>query len=136
MAHPADEALQALTLGTLTTAQSLRVQRHIFHCPDCLTRLISNDILLMLEDAHPLHDLPRSDMRQSTRHDTVEGFVYSRVERRGRKWLARYWGERVQRQRECRTMREASAHARDDFAQMFPEHRCTERCCINPPVSD
>jgi anti-sigma factor RsiW len=139
MAHPAYETLQALTRGTLTTAQSLRAQRHIFQCPDCLKRLIEIEMLLALEDAQAApHELPKPDMRkpQYIRHDTADGFIYSRVERRGRKWLARHWGERLEGQYEYRTMREANEHAMASFAQMFPEHRCTERCSADPPVSD
>jgi hypothetical protein len=63
------------------------------------------------------------------RHDTADGFIYSRVERQGHKWIARHWGDQLHGQRECQTMREANEHATMAFAQMFPEHRCTERCC-------
>jgi hypothetical protein len=33
-------------------------------------------------------------------------------------------------------MREANGQAMAAFAQMLPEHRCTERCCINPPAPE
>ena len=85
MAHPGDEALESLARGTLATAESLRLQTHIFHCPDCLQRLIKVEMLLMLEDAfaEPRHAL-KPDMRRPLfiRHDTADGFIYWRVEKR------------------------------------------------------
>jgi len=139
MAHPADKALESLARGTLTTAQSLRLQTHIFHCPECLQRLVRAEVLLMLEEAvlEPRH-LPRPDRRRPLfiRHDTADGFIYSRVKKRGKKWLVVHWGEQLDGQWECSTMREANEHAMAAFAQMFPEHRCTERCCLNPPAPE
>jgi hypothetical protein len=135
--HPADERLQALTLGTLTTAESIRVQRHIFNCPDCLKRLIAIGFAVALKDAEGRAGSrsAKPDMRKPLfiRHDTADGFIYSRVEKRGQKWFALHWGEQLQGQRECRTMREANEYAIAAFAQMFPEHRCTQRCQLKPP---
>jgi hypothetical protein len=65
-------------------------------------------------------------------HDTADGFIYARTERKGRKWLARHWGEQLHGARECRTMREANEYLTTSFVEMFPEHRCTRRCRIDP----
>jgi len=137
MAHPGDQALQDLALGKLTTAESLRLQKHIFDCPDCLQRLIKTEMDLMLADAfaesrHTPTPYPRKPL--FIRHDTADGFIYSRVEKRGRKWFVLHWGDQLEGQQECLTMREANEHAIAAFAQMFPEHRCTNRCCVNPPA--
>jgi hypothetical protein len=137
--HPTDDALRALTLGQLTTAESLRAQRHLFNCGNCLKRLIEAEMLLALAEGAVVPESPLVyDSREClfVRHDTADGFIYSRVERSGRKWIARHWGLELQGARECRTMREANEHAMAAFREMFPEHRCTERCCVNPRSAD
>src|ERR1039458_6567261 len=137
--HPTDDDLRALTLGQLTTAESLRAQRHLFNCGNCLKRLIEAEMLLALAEGAVVPESPLVyDSREClfVRHDTADGFIYSRVERSGRKWIARHWGPELQGARECRTMREANEHAMAAFREMFPEHRCTERCCVNPRSAD
>ena len=61
-------------------------------------------------------------------HDTADGFIYSRTEKQGRKWIAHHWGDQLQGARECKTMREANEYLQTSFEQMFAEHRCTARC--------
>ena len=94
MRHTPDQALQALALGALTTAESLRVQRHIFKCPDCLNRLIEVELRLAIADADMplLHRKPQLKKPLFVRHDTADGFIYSRVEKRRGKWLAHALG--------------------------------------------
>jgi hypothetical protein len=132
--HPTDEEIRELTLGKLTTAQSIRVQRHIYHCSDCLRRLIEADLPLVIADAvMPPHSIkPDVSRPVFTRHDTADGFIYSRVERKGRRWIERHWGDELSGGGEYRTMREANDHAVAAFWQLFPEHRCTERCSADP----
>jgi hypothetical protein len=65
-------------------------------------------------------------------HDTGDGVVYLRAERRGRNWIARNWGPQLGGSRVCKTMREANEYLEASFFEMFPEHRCTERCKLNP----
>jgi hypothetical protein len=60
--------------------------------------------------------------------------IYSQATRQGRKWVARHWGPQLDGLRECRTMREANEYLETSFAEMFPEHRCTELCRINPAL--
>jgi hypothetical protein len=50
--HFADETIAGLTLGTLTTAESLRVQRRIYNCPDCLKRLIATTMAQAIKDRY------------------------------------------------------------------------------------
>jgi hypothetical protein len=133
--HPTDEVIEALTLGTLTTAASLRVQRHIYRCPDCLKRLITTTLAVAIKDEYnPPHAI-KPDLSKPVyfRHDTADGFIYSRVQRHGVKWVERHWGEQLDGLSEFETMWEANEQAVAAFAQMFPEHRCTERCCVDPP---
>jgi hypothetical protein len=131
--HPGDEALRALTLGKLTTADSLRVQKHAYDCRDCLRRLIEVETLLAIADdeSPPYRLMPDMAKPLSMRHDTADGFIFSRVERCGKKWLERHWGDQLQGEHECQTRQEANEHAVAAFEQMFPEHRCTERCCLD-----
>jgi|ERR1019366_4781796 hypothetical protein len=133
--HPTDDDLRALTLGQLTTVKSLQVQRHLFNCGNCLKRLIEAEVLLALAEGVVVPKSPLVYNHREclfVRHDTADGFIYARVERSGRKWIARHWGQELQGARECRTMREANEHAVTAFREMFPEHRCTARCCVNP----
>jgi hypothetical protein len=132
--HVVDDVLEALTLGRLTTAESLRIQKHIFGCPACLKRLIAVEVELSIGDAHNPPRSLRADMTKPLfmRHDTADGFIYSRIEKHGDKWLERHWGEQLQGQHSCQTLKEANEHAMAAFEQMFPEHRCTERCCLDP----
>jgi hypothetical protein len=68
----------------------------------------------------------------STRHDTADGFIYLRVERKGRRWTERHWGDELSGGGEYETMHEANEHAVAAFWQVFPERRCTERCSAEP----
>ncbi|HEY0564373.1 MAG TPA: hypothetical protein VGC88_02250 [Terriglobales bacterium] len=107
------------------------MQQHIYNCSECLQRLIAMEVLLAAADElEQPYRLPKPDMTKPLymRHDTADGFIYSRVEQRGDKWLQRQWGKQLKGQRECETLREANEHALAAFEQMFPEHRCTSRC--------
>jgi hypothetical protein len=65
-------------------------------------------------------------------HDTADGMIYSRAERRGRTWFARHWGKQLSGERRCASMVEANEFLGASFREMFPEHRCTSRCRVNP----
>jgi hypothetical protein len=78
--------------------------------------------------------LPSTRKPLSFVHDTADGFVYSKIERRGREWIARHWGDQLDGIRVCATVREANEYVVASFNEMFPEHRCTERCRMNPPA--
>jgi len=65
-------------------------------------------------------------------HDTVDGLIYSRAERRGKKWFARHWGDELDGGGEFLSMRQANDFLTRTFNEMFPEHRCTTRCRLNP----
>jgi len=135
--HPSDEELRGLALGQLATGDSIRVQRHLSRCHEaCLNRLIEIELQLRLSGPLSLSHEVLCDPRRPLFlcHDTADGLFYLRVERQGRKWLACHWGDQVEGIRECRTMREANERAIQDFRAMFPEHRCTARCCANPPL--
>lgn len=97
MKHPGDAALHALTLGKLTTAESLRLQKHAFDCPDCLKRLIELETLLAIADEEdpPYRWQPEMTKPLFLRHATADGFIYSLVEKRGDKWLERHCGDQL-----------------------------------------
>ena len=131
--HPRPSELQALSMGRLPTVESLRVQKHLFECPACLHRLLEMEVLNELAEELNSH-VPKPDRRKPLFivHDTADGLMYSRTERRGRVWIARHWGPELEGMRVCRTMREANAFLEASFLEMFPEHRCTELCKLNP----
>jgi hypothetical protein len=133
--HLCDDELRRLSFGEMTTGESLGAQRHLFGCGPCLKRLIAIEVLLNIaEPAGPPDASILRDRRRPLyiRHDTPDGFVYSRVERSGRAWCVRHWGDELNGSSEWRTMREANTYAIEAFRQMFPEHRCTERCVVDP----
>src|SRR4051794_9450416 len=108
--HVAETDIERLALGRLTTSESLRVQRHLFKCGDCLKLLLALEILLAEKELLDGDGSPVPDSRKPLFivHDTADGFIYSKAERRGRKWFARHWGKTLEGGRECGTMREAN----------------------------
>ena len=98
--------MENLALGKLPTHESIQVQRHIYACPNCLRRLI--EITYVQESAglrpKPLC-VPTTRKPLSFTHDTADGFICSRVERCGRKWAARHWGDQLNGMRVCTTER-------------------------------
>ena len=93
--HVPEWEIERLALGRLTTAESLRVQRHLFKCGPCLQRLLALEILLAQKELLDGNGSPAPDKRKPLFivHDTGDGFIYSKTERRGRKWFARNWGK-------------------------------------------
>lgn len=130
--HLSDAELMRLSQGHMTTFMSLNAQRHLFHCPSCLKRLITLEVLVAATDCREDPQIYHSRKPLFIKHDTGDGFIFCRVERDGRTWVARHWGNNLNGTRTCRTMREANEHAIQSFREMFPEHRCTQRCLLNP----
>jgi hypothetical protein len=129
--HPTPAKLQCLSMGRLTTVESLRLQRHLFRCSSCLRQLIEFEAVN--EIAEKLYSHPLTPDRRKPLfvvHDTADGMIYSQSTRNGRKWIARHWGPQLDGMRICGTMREANEYLETSFSEMFPEHRCTERCQI------
>ncbi len=129
MSHPLEEQIENLATGKLPTHESIQVQRHIYNCPDCLRRLIEITYLQELAGLGPKPlCVPKTRKPLSFVHDTADGFIHAKVERRGRKWMARHWGDQLDGMRVCASVREANEYVVTSFQEMFPEHRCTERC--------
>jgi hypothetical protein len=129
MGHTTEQQIENLATGRLTTNESIQVQRHIYKCPDCLKKLIEITYVQELAGLAPEPlAVPTRRKPLSFIHDTADGPIYSKVERRGRKWIARHWGDQLNGMRACATIREANEYVVASFNQMFPEHRCTERC--------
>jgi hypothetical protein len=95
-------------MGRMPTAESTRVQRHLFRCGPWLHRLIEVEVKLDVMDLIQPDRSPVPDKRKPLyiTHYTGDGFLYSRAERRGHKWIARHWGEQLDDACECSTMRE------------------------------
>jgi hypothetical protein len=131
-----EEQIRNLALGKLTTHESIQVQRHIFNCPDCLRKLIEITFLQEMNGQGPKPlVVPSTRTPLCFVHDTADGMIYSKVERRGRKWMGRHWGDQLDGMRVCATVREANEYVVTSFSEMFPEHRCTERCQILSPAT-
>jgi hypothetical protein len=133
---PYEQEIEDLSFGRISTVDAIRLQRHLFKCEACLHRLIEIETVLAV--AERVVDLtPIVDERKPLFivHETGDGMIYSRAEKRGRKWWARHWGDGLDGGRECETMREASGFLIASFREMFPEHRCTKRCRVNPTVT-
>ena len=130
MSHAITEPqIENLALGQLPTYESILVQRHIYNCPDCLKKLIEITFIQELQGLGPEPlCVPTTRKPLSFVHDTAGGFILSKVERRGRKWIGRHWGDQLEGMRECASIREANEYVIASFQEMFPEHRCTERC--------
>jgi hypothetical protein len=133
MHHIPLKKIEDLALGKLSTQESLVVQRHLYHCGPCLQHLVE---ITFCQEALGLGPTPLAIPNQRIPlymiHDTADGLIYSKVDRRGGKWVARHWGEQLDGGKECATMREANDFLVEAFQQMFPEHRCTEICQVNP----
>jgi hypothetical protein len=125
------EQMENLALGKLATHDSIQVQRHIFGCSHCLRKLIEITYIQELQGLAPKPMcVPTTRKPLSFVPDTADGFIYSKVERRGRKWIGRHWGDQLDGKRVCPTIREANEYVVTSFNEMFPEHRCTERCLV------
>jgi hypothetical protein len=133
MSHAiSDEQIEDLATGKLPTHESIQVQQHIYECPDCLRRLIEITYIQELAGLGPKPlCIPTAGKPLSFIHDTTDGLIHSNVERRGRKWIGRHWGDQFNGMRVCATMREANEYVVRSFEEMFPEHRCTERCRLS-----
>jgi len=127
--HASEDEIENLALGRLATADSIRVQRHLYKCGHCLRRLIRTAVILAQEGLAHEPD-PTADRRKPLFlvHDTADGLIYLRTERQGPRWIARLWGGQFQGARKCRTIQEANEHLLATFHEMFAEHYCTERC--------
>ena len=131
MRHVTEPQIGKLALGKLPTDESIQVQRHISKCPECLQRLIEITLIQELQRAGPKPPCVATTRKPlSFAHDTADGFIYSTVERCGRKWIGRHWGDQLDGMRVCATVNEANQYVVGSFNEMFPEHRCTERCRI------
>lgn len=89
MSHAiSEQQIEDLAFGKLPTHKSIQVQRHIYECPDCLRRLIEITYIRELQGLGPKPlCLPKTRKLLSFVHDTADGFIYSKVERRGRECL-------------------------------------------------
>jgi hypothetical protein len=130
---PASE-IEQLALGRLSAAKSASISQHLFSCGRCLYRLVALEVELATLEGMRSHHARPPDKRKPLAfvHDTGDGMIYSWLERRGKKWLARQWGDQLEGGRECSSMSEANDFLCTTFHEMFPEHRCTPHCCVDP----
>jgi len=130
--HLSETVVQDVALGTSPRGQSLRAQQHMRKCASCLAWLIAVEAQLGAARDPSLLRVPERRHPLFAVHDTIDGLIYSRAELSDGEWSARHWGRELNGGRRCATLEEANEYLFQSFVQMFPEHRCTPRCSIEP----
>jgi anti-sigma factor RsiW len=124
--HPEDELLEKYALGALSDASALDVEGHLFVCESCRARLAAAERFIAGlrglshgSDARPMDET----------HVTESGPIRLRVEQSQRdEWMAVFSGGGVELSERFGTAFEANAFLLQRFQEMFPLHRCGERC--------
>lgn len=127
--HPAAGELDSLSLGLLKRADSCRLQRHLYKCASCLERLVAIETAAG-RTPRQLQPAPTTNTPVAFIHDTADGPFHSQSEPYLGIWRGRHWGKRLYGMRVCKSISEANEYLILSFTQLFPEHRCTERCRI------
>lgn len=124
--HLQEELLEEYALGRLKGAPLGQVEEHLLLCETCRTRLQETEAFMQAARiaARRLREQPLDLI-----HDTVEGPVrlLVRATEQG-DWQALFWGSQLEGARRFPTVAEANDYLLESFREMFPEHRCTDRC--------
>lgn len=132
--HLTDEELIKYALRSL--ANTVRLQQHLFKCGDCLRRLVELEATVLADRlARTPEMIQLADRPLFICHETAEGMVYCRAEKCGHGWRAHRWGTKGEAGRRFRFVSEANQDLISTFREMYPEHRCTRRCRLNPRLN-
>jgi len=108
--HISASELESYSLGRLSPSPVAALEEHLLICERCRDRLTGIE---------PYNFV----------HYTIEGPFYSRITRlRTGSFFARHWGLSLRGGKEFRSRQGARAYLARTFAQMFPEHTCSELC--------
>ena len=126
--HPSDGELERISVGLLNRADSCRVQRHLYRCAACQGRLIAIETEggRTHQPIVPAAEDPNAPL--AFIHYTADGPFHSQSEPYLGIWRARHWGKSLYGMHICKSVSEANEYLTTSFIQMFPEHRCNERC--------
>jgi anti-sigma factor RsiW len=131
MFHPTSDEMDEYVLGRLTDAALVKTEEHLLHCSDCQCKVEILEAMIAV-----LREAPRIRVALRFQHETQDGIITSEVIRISRrKWLARHTGPQLDGGVTTSTLAAANAYLVDSFAQMFPEHECTEKCGDIPALS-
>jgi hypothetical protein len=129
--HPDEEALESHVMGKARGAKLARIEEHLLVCAGCRERLAELDEFVgaIREACGALDDAV------GWTHATSDGPVHLQATRsRNRQWNARFEGRKLEGGSAFTSLREAWDFLRRSFAEMYPEHRCTARCCAERPL--
>ncbi len=124
MPHPSSDDIDEYVLGRLTGPTLASIQQHLSCCSDCRFQVkVVEEMIAILRKA------PRKAVALRFQHETQDGMITSEVIRiTRRKWIAHHTGPQLDGGITTSTLRAANAYLVDSFAQMFPDHICTEKC--------
>ncbi len=118
------KALEAYSLEELPESELRPVEEHLLVCERCRQVVSELDVF-----APALRGWGRRRTSAAFVHETDDGPV--RLELRALpddKWAARFSGENLEGSAVFHTVREAYAHLRAVFSQMYPDHLCGSGC--------
>ena len=124
MEHVSDDLLERYALNRTSESETGYVEEHLLICDDCRKRFIATE-----EYVTATQQALRAFVTELiASHETKEGTVNLFVRCVGDKWAAHIAGPRIEGGMTFDTREEAENHCRRAFQEMFPEHRCDERC--------
>ncbi len=117
------EAVERYVFNELAEAELEAAEEHLLVCETCRQGVSEADVFAPL--------LRPGDGAGSAayRHATAEGPVILEIQSLPEaRWSAWIHGSRLDGRAQAGSAREAWAHLRRSFAEMFPEHLCDEGC--------
>lgn len=124
--HLPEDWLEEYAFGRLRRAPLARVEEHLLVCEQCRQRLVETEDFMRATRvaAWRLREIPLD-----ITHDTRDGPIrlLARQAEDGA-WEASLGGGELEEARRFPTVAEANDYLLECFREMFPEHRCTERC--------
>ncbi|HVX66193.1 MAG TPA: zf-HC2 domain-containing protein [Bryobacteraceae bacterium] len=122
--HPVPRLLESYALEDLPESDLSAIEEHLLVCERCRQVVAELDVF-----APTLRGWGRKRTSAAFVHETDDGPI--RLELRAlpdAKWAARFWGEALEGSAVFPSVREAYAHLRDVFSEMYPDHLCNQGC--------
>jgi hypothetical protein len=121
VSHLRSGALDAYTSGNGSTADLERAEDHLRVCRQCQSKLAR-----WLEKRATGQ---RCSGWLRSLHTTEDGPMFTSLRKAANgNWMARHWGRQLDGALVFDSVLEAEAYLKNSLTQMFPEHRCSERC--------
>ncbi len=122
--HPSAQLLESYSLEELPGSDLPALEEHLLVCEHCRQVVCELDVF-----APALRGWGRKRNSAAFVHDTDDGRIW--LELRAlpdAKWAARFWGDTLEGSAVFQDVRDAYAHLRSVFSQMYPDHQCTSGC--------